>query len=483
MLAVAHVLGLMMAFFGLLYVLPIIWSLAVQDGAVIDFVAAALINAFAGLLLATATRKYRRELKPRDGFLLVTLAWALMSASAAIPFLIAMPELDFTDAYFEAVSGLTTTGSTVLNHLDDLPQSINLWRHTLHWIGGIGIIVLAVAVLPLLGVGGMQLYKAETPGPVKDEKLTPRITETAKALWFTYLAITIVGIVALHVAGMSWFDAICHAFSAISLGGFSTHDRSVGFFGSTAIEVILALIMIIGALNFSRHFLAFRNLSFKPYKSDSEGKAVLIVLFSSIGLVTMLLWLNDTYTGGFSESLRHSFFNVITIATTTGFVTENYETWPAFIPVWMLFLSCITCSTGSTGGGIKMFRTLLLVRQARRELKLLVHPSAIIPIRIGGVAIPDRVAYSVLAFIFLYFGTTLILTFAMLATGLDLVSSFSAIVGCINNVGPGLGEVGPSVNFEPLTHAQTWICSAAMLIGRLEIFSVLVLFTATFWRR
>jgi len=472
----------MMAYFGLLYVLPIAWSAAVQDGAVMHFVAAALINAFVGLAVATATRRYRRELKLRDGFLLVSLSWALMSASASIPFMIAFPDLSFTDAYFEAASGLTTTGSTVFNNLDALPQSINLWRHTLHWIGGIGIIVLAVAVLPLLGVGGMQLYKAQTPGPVKNEKLTPRITETAKALWFTYLAITVLGIVALHIAGMSWFDAICHGFSAIALGGFSTHDKSVGFFDSAAVEMVLTLIMIVGAINFSRHFLAFRNLSLKPYMSDSEGKAVLIVLGSSVMLVTLVLWLNETYSG-FAETLRHALFNVISIATTTGFVTENYETWPAFVPVWILFLSCITCSTGSTGGGIKMFRTLLLVRQARRELKLLVHPSAVIPIRIGGVAIPDQVAYSVLAFIFLYFGTVLVFTFAMLATGLDLVTAFSAVVASINNLGPGMGEVGPAVNFEPLTHLQTWICAAAMLIGRLEIFSVLVLFTATFWRR
>ena len=472
----------MMAFFGLLYLLPIAWSLAVRDGAVIDFVAAGLINVLVGLAAAAATRRYRRELKPRDGFLLVTLSWALMSASAAIPLMIALPDLSFTDAYFEAVSGLTTTGSTVLNDLDNLPQSINLWRHLLHWVGGIGIIVLAVAVLPLLGVGGMQLYKAETPGPVKDEKLTPRITETAKALWFTYLALTMIGIVALHIAGMGWFDSICHGFSAIALGGFSTHDRSIGFFSSRAIELVLAVIMVVGAINFSRHFLAFRSLSLRPYRKDSEGKAVIIVLGSSIVLVTMVLWLNDTYTG-FADSLRHSLFNVISIATTTGFVTENYETWPGFVPVWMLFLSCITCSTGSTGGGIKMFRTLLLVRQARRELKLLVHPSAVIPIRIAGMPIPDRLAYSVLAFIFLYFGVILVLTFVMLATGLDMVTAFSAIVASINNLGPGMAGVGPAVNFEPLTHIQTWICSLAMIIGRLEIFSVLVLFTATFWRR
>jgi trk system potassium uptake protein TrkH len=472
----------MMAGFGLLYLLPIAWSLGVRDGAVIDFVAAAGINIVAGTLVALATRRFRRELKPRDGFLLVTLSWVLMSGSAAIPLMIALPDLSLTDAYFEAMSGLTTTGSTVLNHLDDLPQSINLWRHTLHWIGGIGIIVLVVAVLPLLGVGGMQLYKAETPGPVKDEKLTPRITETAKALWFTYLAITVVGIVGLRIAGMSWFDAICHGFSAIALGGFSTHDVSVGFFDSFAIELVLIAIMVVAAINFARHFMAFRTLSFKPYAKDSEGKAVLNVLGASVVIVSVLLWVDGTYPTTL-EGLRHSVFNVVSIATTTGFVTEDYEKWPAFLPVWLLFLSCITCSTGSTGGGIKMFRTLLLVRQARRELKQLIHPSAVIPIRIGGQAIPDRVAYSVLAFIFLYFGTSLVMTFALLATGLDFMSSFSAAVGSMNNLGPGLGAVGPSTNFSGLTDVQTWICTFAMLIGRLEIFSVLVLFTATFWRR
>jgi trk system potassium uptake protein TrkH len=472
----------MMAFFGLLYLLPIAWSLGVQDGAVLDFVWAALVNAGVGLGVAFLTKRFRRELKPRDGFLLVTLSWVLMSASATIPLMFALPDLTFTDAYFEAMSGLTTTGSTVLNHLDDLPQSINLWRHTLHWIGGIGIIVLAVAVLPLLGVGGMQLYKAETPGPVKDEKLTPRITETAKALWFTYLAITAFGVVTLRMAGMSWFDAICHAFSAIALGGFSTHDASVGFFESHAIEAVLIVIMVVAAFNFSRHFLAFRSLSLAPYKTDSEGKAVIIVLACSVALVAAVLWVDGTYPT-FGEGIRHSIFNVVSIATTTGFVTEDYEKWPAFLPTWLLLLSCITCSTGSTGGGIKMFRTLLLVRQARRELKLLVHPSAIIPIRIGGQAIPERVVYSVLAFIFLYFGVILVFTLAMLATGLDLVSSFSSVVSSINNMGPGLGAVGPSTNFAGLTPAQTWICTLAMLIGRLEIFSVLVLFTATFWRK
>jgi trk system potassium uptake protein len=482
LLAVAHVLGLMMAFFGLLYVLPIVWSLGVQDGAVIDFVAAALINALVGLGVATATRRFRRELKPRDGFILVTLSWALMSASATIPLMMAIPDLSFTDAYFETMSGLTTTGSTVLNGLDRLPQSINLWRCTLHWIGGIGIIVLAVAVLPLLGVGGMQLYKAETPGPVKDEKLTPRITETAKALWFTYLAITAVGIVALHIAGMSWFDAICHCFSAIGLGGFGTHDNSVNFFNSAAVEFVLMCIMLIAAHNFARHFMAFRTLSLRPYYRDTEGKAIYITLGISVAVVTFTLWMDRQYPD-FSSSLRHAAFAVISIATTTGFVTENYENWAGYIAPLLLLLSCIVCSTGSTGGGIKMFRTLLLVRHGRRALRQLVHPSAVIPVRIGGQVIPERIVYSVLAFIFLYFITVVVLTFALLISGLDLVSSFSAVLGSINNMGPGMGKIGPAFNFSVLTDVQTWICTAAMLLGRLEIFSVLVLFTPTFWRK
>jgi trk system potassium uptake protein TrkH len=482
MFAVAHVLGLMMAFFGLVYLLPIAWSLAVRDGAALDFVIAAGINAVVGLGVAVVTRRWRRELKPRDGFVLVTASWALMSASAAIPLMVAIPGLSFTDAYFETMSGLTTTGSTVLNNLDLLPQSINLWRCTLHWIGGIGIIVLAVAVLPLLGVGGMQLYKAETPGPVKDDKLTPRITETAKALWFAYLTITAGGIVALRMAGLSWFDAICHCFSAIGLGGFGTHDSNVKYFDSVAVEMVLELIMVLAMFNFARHFMAFRTLSIRPYLSDSEGKALLVTLGFSIVLIAGILWLSHQYPD-FATSFRHATFAVVSIASTSGFVTENYEVWPAFVPVWLLLLSCITCSTGSTGGGIKMFRTLLLVRQARRELKLLVHPSAVVPIRIGGQAIPERIVYSVLAFIFLYFITVVALTFALLLSGLDLVSSFSAVVGSINNMGPGLGKVGPAFNFSSLSDAQTWICTSAMLLGRLEIFSVLVLFTATFWRK
>ena len=482
MFAVAHVLGLMMAFFAVTFLLPLACSLITQDGMFMDFAASAAINVIVGLAIAAATRRSRRELKPRDGFLLVTLSWVLMSASAAVPLLIALPDLSFTDAYFEAMSGLTTTGSTILSGIDGLPPSINLWRHALHWFGGIGIMVLAVSILPLLGVGGMQLYRAETPGPVKDEKLTPRITETAKALWFSYSVITAIGIVALKIAGMSWFDAICHTFSVMALGGFSTHDSSIAWFHSPAIEAVLMFLMIAASLSFARHFVALRKLTVRPYLRDSEAKAVLIILGTSIAFVTVLLLVSHTY-GSPLTALRHAAFNVISVATTTGFASQNYDLWPTFAPIWMLFLSSILCATGSTGGGVKMFRTLLLARQAVREMKMLVHPSAVIPVRIGGQVVPDRVAQSVLAFIFLYFQIIAILTFVLLLSGMDFMTAFSSIVASVNNLGPGVGPTGPAGNYQALSDFQTWVCTLAMLLGRLEIFSVLVLFTPTFWRK
>ncbi len=482
MLAVAHVLGLMMAFFATTFIMPMVCSIITQDGMFLDFAVAAGINVVLGLLIAALTRRHKRELKPRDGFVLVTLAWVLMSASAAVPLLIALPGLSFTDAYFESMSGLTTTGATVLTGLDNLPPSINLWRHALHWFGGIGIIVLAVAVLPLLGVGGMALYRAETPGPIKDEKLTPRITETAKALWITYMGITAVGILSLRLAGMGWLDAICHTFSVMGLGGFSTRDSGIGYFDSAVIEFVLIVLMIAASLNFARHFIAVRNRSLEPYRKDPEVRAVFTVLAASVIGIAVLLLTHGTYHVPL-EALRHSAFAVVSVASTTGLVSQNWDLWPAFAPVWMLFLSCIVCSTGSTGGGIKMFRTLMLVRQAQREMKQIVHPSAVIPVRVGGQVIPERIIASVLAFIFLYLLTIAVLTFLLLLSGMDLVPALSSIVASINNLGPGIGPTGPAGNFQWLSDFQTWICCVAMLLGRLELFSVLVLFSSAFWRK
>ena len=471
----------MLAAFAAAFVVPIITSW-VYGGSGKSFVIAALVCVGTGMLLATSTRAYARELKPRDGFLLVTLGWLLMSAAAAIPFLLVLPGLSFTDAFFETMSGLTTTGATVFKGLDTLPAAVNLWRAALHWYGGFGIIVLAIAILPLLGVGGMQLYRADSPGPVKEERLAPRIAQTAKSLWFAYSFITLVAVIALRVCGMSWFDAICHAFSAVGLGGFSTHDANIAYFNSASIEFVLIVIMVAASINFACHFAALRRLTFQPYLDHPEVKAIFLLLFVSVLGIALLLTWHGVYADFFT-ALRHSAFNVVSLATTTGFVTQDYTRWPVFAPIWMLFLSCILCSTGSIGGGIKMFRTLVLSRQAMRELRLLVHPSAVSPVRVGGKPVPDRVAASILAFIFLYFMAVASLTFALLLSGLDFDSSFGAVIACINNAGPGLGVVGPFKTYQSLSAGQTWICTFAMLLGRLEIFSVLVLFTPTFWRK
>ena len=482
MLAVLNVLGSMLMLFSVTYLMPIVTSLIYGDGMLVDFIYAGTGCLLVGASIVALTRKHKRELRSRDGFLLVTLGWVLMSAIATVPLLLGLPGLTFTDAFFETMSGLSTTGATVLTGLDTMAPSLNLWRHALIWYGGMGIIVLVVAILPLLGVGGMQLYKAETPGPVKDEKLTPRITQTARALWFVYFLITMACIGSLRLAGMGWFDAVCHAFAAMGLGGFSTHDASVGYFDSPAIEFVLIVFMLIAAMNFARHFIAWQQKSLRTYATDVEAKAMLMIIGIATFGVAFYIWLHGVYPS-YLTALRHTAFNLVSIATDCGFVSQDYGSWPMFAPMIILMLSCYCANTGSTGGGIKMFRTLVLFRQAVRELFLLVHPQAVTPVKIGGQVVANKIVFAVLAFVVLYFGTVVTLTFMLLASGLDFVSSFSAIIACINNAGPGLGVVGPSSNFQGLTDFQTWVCSLAMLLGRLEIFSFLVLLTPAYWRR
>ncbi len=481
-LPVLHVMGMMLIFFGATYTMPIASSLIYGDGTTGQFVDALLVCLACGGGLVLATRRFRRELKPRDGFLLVTLAWVLMAAIATVPLLLTIPGLSFTDAFFETMSGLTTTGSTVLSGLDKLPPSVNLWRHELNWLGGMGIIVLAVAILPLLGVGGMQLYKAETPGPMKDAKLTPRIAGTAKALWLVYFGITVACIAALKLAGLNWLDAICHAFAALSLGGFSTHDSSVGQFNSPLVEGILIVFMMLAGINFATHFLAWRGRSLRCYWADAEAKAFVALIAASTVVCSFYLWYMETYDD-LPTAFRHVAFNLVSIATDCGFASVDYDQWPIFVPLWMLFLSCVAVSSGSTGGGIKMIRTLILTQQGLRELQKLIHPSVVNPIRIGGSLIPQNIAGAVLGFIFLYILTVGELTFFLVASGLDFISSITAVVASINNAGPGLNVVGPAQNYAALTDFQTWVCILAMLAGRLEIFTLVVLFTPYFWRK
>ena len=481
-LTVIHALGLMLVVLSATYLMPVLASLIYDDGTLIDFLLAMVWTSAIGFLMWLLTRRYKGELSIRHGYLLVVTMWTAMPAVATLPLLLVIKGLSFTDAYFETMSGITTTGATVLTGLDTLPPAINIWRHELCWLGGMGIIVLAVAILPLLGVGGRQLFKAETPGPMKDSALTPRITETARNLWLVYLGITIACILSLKAVGMSWLDAICHAFSAMGLGGFSTHDASVGYFNSPAIEFVLIIFMLLAAMNFATHFLVWRKKNLKLYLRDAEAVATIALILTSCLGIAVFLWWEGTYPS-FWTALRHASFNLVSIATDCGFASVDFNQWPMFAPMWMLFLSCIAVSSGSTGGGIKMVRTLILFKQAGREFLKLLHPTVVNPMKIGGSVVPNNIVFAVLGFIFLYFMTVATLTFALLISGLDFISAFSAIIACINNAGPGLGVVGPASNYGVLTDFQTWVCTIAMLVGRLEIFTVLILFTPHFWRR
>jgi trk system potassium uptake protein TrkH len=477
-----RIFGLMLIVYSLTYLLPILTSLLYDDGTLEIFLFDMVLTLGSGLVLWAVTRQFQVELKARDGFILVFVTWVGMASVSTLPLLAYIEGLGFTDAYFESMSGLSTTGATVLSNLDYLPPSINLWRHELNWLGGMGIIVLAVAILPILGVGGRQLYVAEIPGPMKDSRLTPRITETAKNLWLTYALITLACIIALKSAGMDWFDAICHAFATMSLGGFSTHDASVGYFHSAEIETVLIVFMLLAGMNFATHFTAFREKSLEAYSRDMEALPYLVLVLGSALGIGLVLWHAGTYPT-FGANLRHAAFNVVSIATDCGFSSENYNEWPLFAPLWMLLLSCIAACTGSTGGGIKMMRTLILWKQSLLQMFLLTHPTAVNPLKLGGQVISSRITLSVLGFIFAYFATIVILTLVLVLTGLDPFSAFSAILACLNNAGPGLGDVGPTTNYAILTDIQTWVCTLAMFLGRMEIFTALILLTPAFWRR
>lgn len=479
---VFHILGIVLVIFSAIMLVPVAVAFAYRDAAMYAYDEAFVITLSAGLAFWLATRRFRRELQVRDGFLLVTLVWAILPAFAALPFLIYFPGLSFTDAYFESISGLTTTGSTVLSDLDTLPPSINLWRALLQWLGGMGIIVLAVAILPLLGVGGRQIFKAETPGPMKDTKLTPRITETAKGLWIVYAAITLACVVSYRIAGMTWLDAVIHAFSTMSLGGFSSHDASFAFFDSPLIEAVAIVFMLISGVNFSTHFLVWHKRSLRPYRHDPEASWFMVAVFASSAIVAVYLWLERVYPDLWTAA-RFATFSVISIATTTGYANTDFNLWPVFAPLVMLLLSVTVSSAGSTGGGIKMVRTQLLVLQGWRELTKLLHPQAQVPIKLGGHVVPNQIVFAVLAFMSLYGASITVMTLLLLATGMDFVSAFTAVIACITNTGPGLNQVGPASTYAALTDFQTWVLSVAMLIGRLELFTVFVLFTPTFWRR
>jgi trk system potassium uptake protein len=481
-LTIIHIFGLVTMGFSGLMSTCLITSKIADDGATTAFLEGSLITLLLGALMFFPTLWTPKKVSRQAGFLLVAATWSLTPVFCTIPLMIYMPTISFNDAYFETVSGLTTTGATILSGIDNLPMSINLWRCELSWIAGMGIIIFAVAILPVLGIGGMQLYKAETPGSVKESDLSPRIAQAAKTLWLVYVGITVTCIIALRLAGMNWFDAICHAFSAMSLGGFSTHDASVGFFDSLSIEMVLTIFQLLAAINFATHFVALRKQSLNPYIEDREARYFLTLVLGSCVLAALVLWHAGTYPDFFT-ALRYATFNLVTIATDCGFSNQDFNQWPIFVPMWMLFLSCISASSGSTGGGVRMIRTIILMKQARLELFKFIHPFAVRPLKIGDMVVSNHIVNSVTGFIFLYFISIVILIFALLMSGLDFITAFSAIITCFNNAGPGLNEVGPATNFASLNDFQKAVCTFAMLLGRVQIFSIVILFVPEFWRK
>jgi trk system potassium uptake protein TrkH len=483
---IQRVLGLLLTIFSFSMLPPIIFSVYFRDGMVKDFIESFVVVFVVGLALWYPARNSKRDLRLRDGFLIVASFWIVLGVFGAAPFLLADDaelNISFTDAVFESMSGLTTTGATVLTGLDTMPEGLLYYRQQLQWFGGLGIIVLAVAVLPILGVGGMQLYRAESPGPVKDSKLTPKITKTAKALWYVYLGITIVCCLAYWAAGMDFFNAICHSFSTVAIGGFSTRDASLAAFDSAAIEYIAIFFMFIAGINFSLHFLAWRGRTLRNYLADPEFGAYIRILGTlSLIVIAYLFWRHSEFDpdAGVTETIRAAVFQTVSIATTTGFTTENFALWPGALPVLLVFSSFIGGCAGSTAGGMKVVRWALMYRQGLREFQRLVHPSAEIPVKLGSKAVHPRVVDSVWGFFAVYVVVFTVLLLVMMTTGMDQVTAFSAVAATLNNLGPGLGEVASG--FADVSAVAKWAAVCAMLLGRLEIFTLLVLVTPLFWR-
>ena len=453
-----HALGLIIMIFGLLMGFPLGVSLWLDDGAALAYDQGIIITVLAGLLLWLVTRRGQRDLRVHDGFLLVASTWVVLPLFGAIPLMGYLPELRFTDAYFESVSGLTATGATVLTGLDALPTSINLWRTFMHWLGGMGVIVLVVAILPLLGIGGRQLYKAEVPTPMKDSSLTPRITETAKGLWVTYILLTVACGFSLWGVGLDGWDALIHAFSITGLGGFSSHDASLGYFQSVDVEIVAVLFAVLAGLNYATHYMALARRSLAPYRRDPELPFYFAVLAGSVLLLTAYLSHHAAHPD-LATTLRYVTFHVVSISTSLGLVTYDYGQWPMFAQLWILFLGSFIACSGSTGGGIKMMRAMILYKQVFREIVRSLHPNAVRPVRMGTNPVPETILHAVLGFSFMYMVSIVSLTLLLAATGLEPVTAFSAVVACLNNTGPGLDLVGPASNYQALTVFHKWVLS------------------------
>ena len=476
-----RILGVLLMLFSVTHLVPLAVSILYQDGVHIHFLLSFFFTFIVGLTIWVPVYKASADLRTRDGFLITAMFWLVLGVFGSVPFLLNTElNLSMADAIFESISGLTTTGATVITGLDHLPPSILFYRQQLQWLGGIGIVVIAIAILPMLGIGGMQLYRAETPGPVKDSKMTPRITETAKWLFFIYSTLTAVCALAYWIAGMSAFDAICHSFSTMAIGGFSTHDASMGYFDNPTIYLIASFFMFVAGINFALHFVAWRKAVLWQYIRDSETK-----FYSTLMLLSIIVITGSGYLYGLHEEIdmfwAHGIFQVVSMATTTGYTTTDFSAWPTFLPILLITLSLVGGCAGSTGGGIKVIRVMLIFKQWIRELRHLIHPNAVIPLKLSNKSVPAPILSAVWSFFGIYMLVFFMLVMLLLATGLDFLTSFSASLAMLNNLGPGLGAV--STHYGDINEQAKWVMCLAMLLGRLEIFTLLVLFTPAFWRK
>lgn len=477
--AMLRIFGAIIAASSLISLPPLLIALALDENTSVAFLESMATPGILGLLLWWPVRHVQYELRLRDGFLITTSIWVIASLITAMPFTLAAPHLSYTDAVFEAASGLTTTGATTITGLDALPRSMLFFRQSLNFYGGMGIVILAIAILPMLKIGGMQLFRAETTGPQKDNKLTPRIAETARALWMVYLGLNILCALSYWVGGMSFFDAVCHAMSTVATGGLSTHDASFGYWNTPLIDGIAIFFMLLGGINFGMHWYAWRRATVGHYQSDSELRTFIIIVLVVSLIVSANIFLAGRFDNVF-DALRHGSFQVVSNITTTGFTTTGFIDWPGLAPLLLIMIGFVGGCAGSTSGGIKVARVQMVVRQGLREIKQLVHPKGQFLVTLGGKRVSESVVISVAGFCTLYISSYLVMTLILAATGVDIVTAFSAVAACINNMGPGLGMVAS--NFQALDDLSIWVCSFAMILGRLEIFTVLVLLTPQFWK-
>lgn len=477
--SVLHILGFLIFLLGLMMGIPLGLSYYYKDGATVGIIYSMLAAIVGGGLLNRLTRE-KKELSLRDGFVVVALGWFFMALFGALPYFFSGAIPSFTNAFFESMSGFTTTGATILTEIEAFPRALHFWRAFTHWIGGMGIIVLSLAILPLLGIGGMQLFKAEVPGPTAD-KLTPRVAGTAKILWMVYVGITLLEVILLKLGGMTFFDSFCHSFATMATGGFSTRNASVGAYNSVYFDYVITVFMFIAGANFALHY-KFIIGKFNTHWKDFEFKTYLYIFLAVAAVITFSNFFGGIYKN-LLDSLRYGLFQTVSIGTTTGFGTADYEVWTPLAQILIFLLMFIGGSAGSTGGGMKVVRIIIVVKHAFIELKKLIHPNAVIPLRVGNRVISKEVTYSVLGFFLLYVLLFILVSIAMTFMGMDLMTSAGAAASCLGNIGPGLGHVGPTENYAFIPAVGKWILSLTMMVGRLEIYTVLVIFTKGLWSK